>query len=212
MLKRILALSVVFILLISGSALAAERQVAGLNGGERDRLDTFFSNFSEASLTEFGEEGAALDQLINFGIRHTIHNTKELESLDANHWGVPILTVRMAVQKYFGQDIPETEMRSTDQFELNSAGYYQVVKAGGEGFTFSQIHGFQPMPDGSYQALVSVYKAPSGFTGDTHAVWSNSQNPETPQRIAEYRAKMRKSPYEADRYILLMYKQERKVG
>lgn len=66
-------------------------------------------------------------------------------------------------------------------------GYYTVPQASGEAYVFSQIVSLSDRGDGTYAAVVNVFVAGSGFTGNPHGTineWKASGY------VPEVRAKM----------------------
>jgi hypothetical protein len=216
--KRLMGLALALLLLVvqlagAGTALAAERDVAGLTAAERDRLDTFFSNFSEAGLPEFTNGNLALDAILNFGVDHVRLNTpgREMISLDARHWGVPADQVRAAVHKYFGYTLADSDLRATTRYSLSNSGYYILPKADGEGATFSQVVTFNATGEGQYEATVNVYKASPTFTGDVHAApaeWLKGDRQELPHLVAVYHAEVSVADLAGPTYYLVAYQKQ----
>jgi hypothetical protein len=196
-----------------GIALAGEREVPGLTVAERNKLDTFFSNFSEAGLPEFTPGNLSLDAILNFGVEHVLLNTRhsELPSLDARHWGIGTEQVRAAVDKYFGYKLAAGDVRATTRYPLSNDGYYILPKADGEGAVFSQLVTFTDLGEGRYEATLNVYRASPTFTGDVHAdpsAWLLGDRQDLPHLVAAYRAEVSLANPEGPTYYLVAYQKQ----
>lgn len=209
-----LVVVMMFVALFSaGTALAGEREVPGLTVTERDKLDTFFSNFSEVGLPEFANGSLSLDAILNFGVEHVLLNTphRELTNLDARSWGIPVERVRAVVDKYFGYKLADTDLRATTRHPLSNSGYYILPKADGEGAVFSQLVTFTALGEGRYEATVNVYRASPTFTGDVHAdpsVWLKGDRQDMPHLVAAYRAEVSIADPAGPTYYLVAYQKQ----
>lgn len=216
--KKFLGLLLAVVMLMAyiagaGTALAEEREVTGLTDVERNKLDTFFSNFSEAGLPDFANGSLSLDAILNFGVDHVRMNTpgRDMTSLDAHHWGVSTEQVRAAVHKYFGYTLADADLRATTRYSLNNNGYYILPKADGEGAVFSQVVTFNAVGDGRYEATVKVYRASPTFEGDVHAApseWLKGDRQDMPHLTAVYRAKVSVADPAGPTYYLEAYQKQ----
>lgn len=196
-----------------GTALAGAREVPGLTAAERDKLDTFFSNFSEVHLPEFTPGNLSLDAILNFGVEHVLFNTRhsDLPSLDARHWGIGTEQVRAAVDKYFGYKLAAGDVRATTRYPLSNDGYYILPKADGEGITFSQVVTFSALGEGRYEATLNIYRASPTFMGDVHAeptVWLQGDRQDMPYLVAAYRAEVSLADPAGPTYYLVAYQKQ----
>lgn len=177
-----------------------------LTSEEKKKLDTFFSNFSEAYLEPFKSESITDDALIDFGVMHCyINNRKSFETVDAANLKVKSELVSSAVQKYFKKNINEN--KSTKQYKYKN-GYYYVPAADGEAFTFSQIESLNELGNNLYTAFVNVYSASSGWTGNVHGTpgeWKKGED--APELTGKYKATIQKDANSNgnNSYILIDY-------
>lgn len=208
--SALMILQVIF----AGTVLAGERDVSGLTVAERNKLDIFFSNFSEVRLPDFTEGNLPLDALLNFGVEHVRMNTpgREMTSLDAHHWGVDVERVRASVDKYFGIKLAETDLRATTRYSLSNNGFYILPKADGEGVVFSQVISFEALDAGRYKAMLNVYRASPTFTGDVHAdpsAWLLGDRQDMPHLIAVYNAEVVTTGLQEPSYYLVAYQKQK---
>ncbi len=175
-----------------------------LEGEERDRLDTFFSNFAEAYVKSFViNNELPMDTLIDFGVRHNIINRKyDLVDVNDGYWGVKKEAVEDAVYKYFGRSI---EAVSSERYTLTN-GLYLIPRASGEGLTFAQIEQWNSSGSGVWTGTVKIFTASSGFTGDLHADYedgSKEMPPGAPHLTKRYSFTVTESPADPARYVLV---------
>jgi hypothetical protein len=136
----------------------ADQQPIQLSEEQRRELNTFFSNFSEASVGPFANGQISDDELIRFGLLHIIknRNVAELMSMRDQYGGIPLEEVDYATNKYFDKVV--SSHRSIPYHEFVS-GHYMLFKLGGDGLWFSQIQSLYDNKDGTYTAIVDVYSS-----------------------------------------------------
>ena len=183
-------------------ACAADR--AELEAGDRDLLDTFFSNFAEAHVGSFVVNNEIpMDTFVDFGVKHNIINRKyDLIDVNDGYWGIKKEAVEAAVYKYFGRSI---EAVSSRQYTLAN-GLYLVPKASGEAFTFAQIVEWNDGGNGVWTGVVKTYSASSGFTGNVHgdyAEWKKEEPHDVPELTGRYSFTVTRSPSDPDRYVFV---------
>jgi hypothetical protein len=173
------------------------------------KLDTFFSNFSEAYVKPF-EKGKIDDSsLISFGVIHVIINNNKLISYkgeNKNEGYIKAEDVDTMTSYYFGKKVNQHKTVDNYIFEKGS---YKIKMASGEAYTFSQIDKLYDLGNNKYKADVSVYKASSGFTGDSHGSindWKakGEEVPELSNKVTTIIEKINENGKE--RYILIEYK------
>ena len=176
-----------------------------LSKQEAKRLDVFFSNFAEAGLSFFALDQAGREELLNFGVEHMLINGGgSLRSIGGGRCGVPAARVKAAVKKYFGRELTPA---ATRRYPLRT-GYYIAGKAGGEAFKFAQIISLEPAGKGLFKAVVKLYTASSGFTGDSHGgiqQWKKSDPENIPSASGTVKALISCSRTEPGRYLLRAY-------
>lgn len=206
---RKLRMSLVLVLLLCMAActvsLPADRYSLPL--GERERLDTFFSNFAEVFLPEFTLDAPLNSDLINFGVRHTYINRRNtLKRLEDGTLLADLEEVRDAVDKFFGRPvIPQ----STDRYTY-ADGYFRIMPGEGD-FAFAQVLELTAAANGFHTGRVAVYYAGSGFTGDVHGTpeaWERTDPENMPALGDIYRVKVSVSPRDSGRFILREYVRE----
>lgn len=173
------------------------------------KLDTFFSNFSEANVKPF-EKGKIDDSsLIGFGVIHVIINNDKLISYkgEKNEGYIKAEDVDTMTSYYFGEKVSKHKTVDSYIFENGS---YKFQMASGEAYTFSQIEKLSDLGNNKYQAEVSIYKASSGFTGDSHGTindWkaSGEEVPKLSNKVTATIEKINENGKE--HYILIEYKQ-----
>lgn len=155
--KRLLL--VLFGLLIIFTVSAPVQADYVLTAAEQKKLDTFFSNFSEAYVQSFTQETLTEKTLLDFALIHSyINNPKSLiKSKDGLTAGVPAQLVDKAVERYFGRTISK-----------HAEKVYTIPMADGEAYTFSQINKMTPLDADRFQAEGFIYSTGSGGTPDPH--------------------------------------------
>ena len=196
-------LSSLLILLFALPACAAGR--SELSTAERDKLDTFFSNFAEAHVDSFVVNNEIpMDTFINFGVQHNLINRHYdlVEVNDVNCWGVKKEAVEAAVYKYFGRRI---EAVSSRQYKLTN-NLYLAPKAGGEAIRFAQVADWNETGNGVWAGIANIYTASSGFAGNTHGTveqWQKDDPKDVPELIGRYMFTVTRSPSDPERYVLV---------
>lgn len=183
-------------------AVAASREE--LSAAQREKLDTFFSNFAEARVGSFVVNNEIpMDTFVDFGVQHNIINRKyDLVNVNEGYWGVKKEAVEAAVYKYFGRRIDAVSSR---QYKLTN-NLYIVPKASGEGLVFAQIAEWNENGTDVFTGVVNIYSTSSGFTGNVHgtaAEWQNLEPQDRPILINRYSFTATRSPSDADRYVLV---------
>ena len=175
-----------------------------LSAAERDRLDTFFSNFAEARIDSFVVNNELpLDTFVDFGVRHNLINRQyDLVNVNEGYWGVKKEAVEAAVYKYFGRRIDAVSSR---QYKLTN-NLYIVPKAGGEAFTFAQVAEWNNMGNGVWTGVANIYTASSGFTGNVHGTaeqWRQEAPEDVPALTGRYMFTVTRSPSDPGREVLV---------
>lgn len=174
-----------------------------LNAEMKKKFNTFFSNFSEVGVPPFASKEIPEDTLIDFGVRHNMMNRPQA----LQNGRLSAQEVDSACRKYFGT--APMNHHATGSFQY-AGGYYTVPKAGGEGIRFSQVTSLSDKGDGTYSAVVTVFAASSGFTGNPHGTpeeWKSSG--EIPKPTAQMAAVIKKVNDDGnERYILVDYRKQ----
>jgi hypothetical protein len=172
----------------SNSAKEITANEVNLNAEEKKRLNVFFSNFSEVGLPSFTSGKASEDDLINFGVLHLYKNNNDsFEKEDAVNAKIKVDKVSASVQKYFGKGISTN--KSTSQFKFKN-GYYFILLADGDAYTFSQVERLTDNGGDRYTAYVNVYTAGSGWAGNAHGSLKEWQanGDEVPELTGKFKA------------------------
>ena len=202
--KKLITLIFVSLLAVFYALPAGAANRAELSAAQRDKLDTFFSNFAEAHVGSFVVNNEIpMETFINFGVQHNLINRRyDLVNVNEGYWGVKKEAVEAAVYKYFGRRI---EAVSSRQYKLTN-NLYIVPKAGGEAFTFAQVADWNESGNGVWAGIANIYTASSGFTGDVHGTaeqWKKEAPEDVPALTGRYMFTVTRSPADADRYVLV---------
>ena len=134
--------------------------VITLDGGERRRLDTFFSNFSEAHMESFTPASLTDRALLDFALAHCyLNKLKELKpSADRTSVLVPAAMVDRTTEKYFGRTLG-----------AHHGAPYAVPVADGDPISFSQVRSLKPYGEaGLYRATGVIYTPGGPGVVDVH--------------------------------------------
>lgn len=130
-----------------------------LSSTEKKKLNTFFSNFSEAGMKNF-KAGASDDKVLHdFGIMHNLLNREKSlkKSADGNSVIITSAQIDSATEKYFGKKISHHSSKS-----------YTLPMASGEAYTFSQIRRLSQTGTDLYLADGVIFVTGSGGTPNPH--------------------------------------------
>ena len=207
--KKLLSFLLVSMLLAFFALPAGAAARLELGAAERDKLDTFFSNFAEARIGSFVTNNEIpMETFVQFGVQHNLINRNyDLVNIDINYSGVKKEAVEAAVYKYFGKRINAV---STSRYKLEN-GLFPVLKLGGESVRFAQVAEWNSNGNGVWTGIANVYGASSGFT-DVHGTaeeWKKENPQDVPELIARYMFTVTRSPSDADRYILVDWLEQR---
>jgi hypothetical protein len=169
-----------------------------LSAAEKNKLDTFFSNFSEVALESFKQNSLSQDTLLKFALDHILYNDQNsLTTCDhGNAVIIPLAMVDRVTERYFGRKV-----------EKNRKPQYQVPAASGEAHWFSQISKLTPVGTNLFRATGVIYVTGSGSTVDTHANPASykSSGEDEVDRQATFSALIKKVGTANTRYILIEY-------
>ncbi len=199
----------VLLFVISSYAIGADGSVK-LSFKEIKKLNTFFSNFSEASVEPFKKGEISDSALIRFCVSHNeINNSKVFVSAGkANLVKIRASLIDETAVRYFGKKISSHQSVRSNGISYGK-GWYLVENASGEMFRFSQVKDFLQKGDDVYTATVNVYSASSGWTGNVHGTaeeWKKNSADDVPELSAVMKALVRKVKFKGQsRYILLEY-------
>ena len=203
--KKLVLFILASLLVIMSALPAGAASRAELSTAERDRLDTFFSNFAEAHVGSFViNNELPMDMFIDFGVQHNLLNRHYdlVDVKEADSWGVKKEAVEAAVYKYFGRRITADSSR---QYKLTN-NLYIVPKAGGEAIRFAQVAEWNTAGDGVWTGIANIYTASSGFAGNTHGTveeWKKEEPADVPELIGRYMFTVIRSPSDPDRQVLV---------
>jgi len=158
-----------------------------LSAAEMKKLNVFFSNFSEAYLAPFTAGNISDEELIKFGVLHNFINNRKQFQKSGEYVMVTFDAVSKSIEKYFGKTFKNH--KPTDDFKYKG-GYYFIQDADGEAFTFSQVGSVSDIGGDKYVAMVNVYSASSGWTGDVNGspkTWV-SDGDEAPELTRKFKA------------------------
>lgn len=208
--KNISLLILCCIMLVAlGCNVHAEPTKVNLSVEEKNRLDTFFSNFAEAFLEPFAYGQLNNDQMIEFAFFHLVHNKQEYKF----YKDMPSADFDKVTYRYFGKVANAEEHRKYfyDNYIFEN-GVYKILRKNfgkGEMLRFAVIEELWNNGDGTYVAIVANYYPMDGWRGDYHGTveeWEKGDPDFWPVFKGKYRALIRlvhDGDYE--RYILLEY-------
>lgn len=146
------------LLLLAAAVMASAGET--LDPAAKRKLDTFFSNFSEAGVLSFAPASLTDASLLDFGLRHNYIN--RLDKLKRSRDGYSVLVtaaqVDAATERYFGRTVRD-----------HRGAPYPVPLADGDPLAFSQIRTLTAHGDGQYLAAGVVYVPGGPDPLDVHA-------------------------------------------
>jgi len=209
--RRLYSISrVIFIVIISMSVVFAQNgsKEVKLSQSDKKLMNTFFSNFSEVSMEPFTRESLTDTNMIRFGVFHNYRNNEiffvktgkdNLLKIKANY-------IDESVKKFFGKSI--TKHQSIGDIEYKN-GWYYITESSGEAFIFSQVVKLSDNGNKMFTAIVNIYSAGSGWTGNVHgtdAEWEKGSEDDIPEIIEVMKATLQKVVEKGkSRYILIEY-------
>ena len=158
-----------------------------MTNDEREKLNTFFSNFSEVYMDPFDEQTLSDIKMIDFAVSHNYNNNyKRFESSGDNKAKIKKEFIDESAEKYFGRKI--TSHQSTEYITYKNGYYYKDEADGGEN-RFSVIEELFEAGDNYYFAIVDIY----------YVSWSGDDEPEFGKKMTAYITKKN------NKYILNEY-------
>jgi len=146
---------------------------------ERQKLNTFFSNFSEIGMDAFDQSTITDNEMIMFGVFHNkINNPKRFEKTVENRIKIKKEYVEESIEKYLNKKV--TKHASQDWIEFNN-GYYTIDNSDGEAYIFTQVGEVYILDENYFFAYLDIYVADAGWTGDYQAdpsTWDKEDAPE----------------------------------
>ena len=202
--KKFLTLLMASLLMVVLALPADAASRTELDAAQRDKLDTFFSNFAEAHVESFVVNNEMpMETFVNFGVEHNLLNRHyDLVNVNEGYSGVKKEAVEAAVYKYFGRRINAVSSR---QHKLTN-NLYLVPKASGERLVFAQVAEWHENGTDIFTGVANIYSASSGFTGNVHGTaeqWRKEAPEDVPALIGRYMFTVTRSPADADRYVLV---------
>jgi len=171
-----------------------------LSEADRKELNTFFSNFSEVLMKPFNLDKLTDALMIHFAVYHNeINYFKLFQPAGNNRFKISEYDINQTTEIFFGRKVGTHQ--STNEI-IYSQGFYTIVPADGEAYYFSQIDDLFLIEGNNYYAMVKIYVAGSGWTGDPHAKPAAWDTDDVPQLDREMVANIVKVD---DRYILTEY-------
>jgi len=209
--KSIFAAIIMPLILFNGLSFAETNgKDVKLTPAEKKQLNTYFSNFSEVFLEPFAKDKITDKSLIAFSVSHNYRNNEKLFVKGGEEYQVKIKAsyIDDSVNRFFGKKI--TKHQSIDDSGIvYRDGWYYTTDASGEEYSFSQIAGLSDNGNSMYTAIVNVYSADSGWTGNVHGTeseWKKSSPDDVPQLAEVMKATLRKVAEKGkSRYILIDY-------
>ncbi|MGQ9619129.1 MAG: zinc-ribbon domain-containing protein [Candidatus Aminicenantia bacterium] len=183
----------------------------------KKKLNTFFSNFSEAGVDPFARGKIDNKALIRFGVLHNYINRFDRFESVGNEIRLKDIYVERAVERYFGRKLNRHESVPSFEYEGGGSslpitykdGYYYTVGADGEAQTFSQVAELFDIGNDEFMAIVHVYTASNAWEGDPHGTpeqWRREDPYDVPKRTGRMIATIRKVYSDTrERYVLLEY-------
>ena len=181
----------------SGQMLLKREQTINLSAAEKIQLDKFFSNIARANLKPFTNGDISDKKLIEFALNTIAVNEPRIVK-------VPVRRVNSICNKYFAH-IPKKHGQVHD-YKYADNNYY-ISQASGEAYRFAQVLSLKECGNENYTAIINVYTASSGFTGDVHGTKAEWQAAgEDVELSGKMQAKIKKIDKNgSSRWILLGY-------
>ncbi|HPS86856.1 MAG TPA: hypothetical protein PLY36_08935 [Spirochaetota bacterium] len=185
-----------------------------LNPAEKKQLNTFFSNFSEVFVKPFKKDAISDTELIEFSVSHNYRNNEKLFVKGGEEYQVKIKAsyIDNSAVKFFGRNIKKNQSIAGSGIEYRD-GWYFTTDASGEEYYFSQIVSLSDDGNNMYTAIVNVYAAGSGWTGNVHGdakEWKKTSPEDVPEISEVIKATLRKVTEKGKgRYILIDYLKEK---
>ena len=189
--SKVLGIAALTVAVLSANLFQTEVRAAPtevrLDRAQKEKLDTFFSNFSEAGVQPFDSGKVSNKQLIDFGIKHNQINKAGRVTTVGAKGRLAAKHVVASVDWYFGKKI--TRHESTG-FATYKNGYYYFPLAEGEGPTFSQITRLVDAGKGYYTASVGIYSAANGWEWNPHGTTSEWKRADDGSGIPELKGRL----------------------
>jgi hypothetical protein len=180
-----------------------------LTNHDKADLNRFFTCFSEIHLPFFTKDNIPDSVLIRFGVYYNYRNHfdmfKQLESGAKASIGEN--QVADTAFRFFGSKINKHQAIEDIAYKKNN---YIIFNSDGEVYRFSQVRELSDTGEGVFDAMVEIFSASSGFTGDINASpekWKSAGNDEEiPSSEGKIKAKIKKITEQGKtNYILLEY-------
>jgi hypothetical protein len=189
-------------------SVCSEKKVT-LSDTKIKNLNAYFTCFSEIYLPEFSKGNITDSILIQFGVYYNYRNhfSAFKQIAEGSKASISEIQVADSAFKFFGIKI--SKHQSIDEIEYNNKKYI-IVNSDGEAYRFSQLRELSDIGGGLYSAIIEIYSASSGFTGDVNAspeTWkTNTDEAEIPASEGKMKAIIRKTTKNGDnKYVLLEY-------
>jgi len=180
-----------------------------LTNSEIKNLNQFFTCFSEIHLPSFSGDNVPDSILIQFGVYYNYRKHFEMfkQITEASRASISEIPVIDTAFKFFGFKI--NKHQSIEGIEYKNKNYI-IPNSDGEVYRFSQVRELIEANKGIFNAIVEIYSASSGFTGDINSdpdSWKTVlESDEIPKSEGKINAKIRKVEEQGRiRYILLEY-------
>lgn len=185
----------------------ASNEYINLSDDEHRKINIFFSNFSEAYMTEFDIDNYNLGELINFAYVHNTINNYNLIGVDGYEMYIDKSHVEKTINKYFGLNISHGNVGG---FQYRNGKYYTQAASGENYSFFSHVDALKDNKDGTYSAEISIY-SDNNYDGVNSVYYNSKKTWENIQNSYEYlgKAEAKAKPEVVDgknTYQLLYYK------
>lgn len=196
--KKITLCIFLFVISISTFSFAAPKP---WTKEEESKMSLFFSNFAEVFLENFSENELSDALMIEFAKGHIYRNRyKKLETLKTETELFKLIPAEMVDEislKFFGKKPSKQEEK-----------VYNYPEADGEAYVFSHIYAYTyNEKDDTYTVKGYILSANNDFKGDPYGdigLWKKAGNEVDCYYCFE--GKIKTSPFDKKRYILLSYK------
>jgi hypothetical protein len=131
-------------------------------------LNIFFSNFCESSLGDFSADSRDDKALIAFAVSHNVINNRKLFKEDAEgRYYIGKNSVDATIEKYFGiKGVKHQSAGGEFVVYENDRYYWDDVCEGSPGFAGAQAVALYDDGDGTFSAIVELYKDNHAFQID----------------------------------------------
>ena len=179
-----------------------------LNDSDKEKINTFLSNFSECFFTHFDKDKVNDTELITFAVLHNYKNNVNLSKGDSdNTVKISKDVIEKTIDKYFDIKFSNHSSVKKEEIEYRNE-YYQIVAGVGEVIPFVQLTKIIDKGDQEFFVYGDEYINANYFSGNPYKPidkWSTEEKQEV-KKSGKIEALVKKIDNGITwRYILLKY-------